>query len=184
MTRRCLTLITVLALVLTGCGTDASPGHSQSQPGPGPVTSPAPPPAASEAKVYDCVLLLTDSEAQAATGVDLSLYDPGSGADDPFEGYTDCGYFASDGTYLQVTVWTGPAYEQGFLPQAQAARAGAAEPVSGVGDEAGWSAELATLGVRVGGTGVTIAFAFVDDREPDQLRAWALSLATVVIARV
>lgn len=186
-------LIAIFAIALAGCDRDqsspgpqaqASPTESGSATEPPSTSEPTSPATASAATVYDCTALLSNAEAQAVTGLDLSLLDSGNGAADPFEGYTDCGYFASDGTYMQATVWTGPAYEQGFMPQVQAARAGGAEPVSGVGDEAGWSADLTVLGVRVGGIGITIAFEFVDERGQDELRTWAAQLAEIVISHL
>ncbi len=178
-------------LALAGCDRDQPSTGPQAQASTTDAVSATtqPPPPTSEATTspattYDCAALLSNGEAQAATGLDLSLVESADGADDPFDGYTDCGYFSSDGTYMQATVWTGPAYEQGFVPQLEAGRAGAADPVPGVGDEAGWSADLTVLGVRVGGTGITIAFAFVDERGQDELRTWAVELADIVISHL
>ncbi len=148
-----------------------------------PATTTAAPPSA--AKTYDCTALLSNAEAKAATGMDLTLFDPTSGAVHPLDGFTDCGYFASDGTYMQATVWTGPSYTQEFLPLVQAARAGGAEPVTGVGDEAGWSSDATTLGVRVGGTGITIAYEFTSGGAgPADLKGSAVKLAQVVISHL
>jgi hypothetical protein len=192
MRSRTFALIAMLAVALAGCDRDQPSSDPQAQvpTETGAPTQPTPSSeatsdaAVSPATAYDCTVLLSNGDAQAATGLDLSLVESPDGADDPFEGYTDCGYFASDGTYMQATVWTGPAYEQGFMPQVQAARAGGAEPVSGLGDEAGWSADLTILGVRVGGTGITIAFEFVDGRGQDELRTWAVDLAEIVISHL
>jgi hypothetical protein len=177
------------ALSLAGCDKATPPGGAKSQAQASPtttVTAPATgaPSSPGAAKSYDCTTLLTNAEAMTATGLDFKLADAKNGASKPWAGYTDCGYFAPDGTYLQATVWTGQAYEQGFLPQVQAARAGSAEPVTGIGDEAGWNAENSVLGVRVGGTGVTIAFAFAESRGAAQLKDWARKVATVVINRL
>jgi hypothetical protein len=189
MRPRIFALIAMTALTLVACDRDQPASGPQVQSSPtdaGTVTQPPPTSeaTASAATAYDCAVLLSSSEAQAATGLDLSLLESPDGAAAPFDGYTDCGYFASDGTYMQATVWTGPAFEQGFMPQVQAARAGGAELVPGVGDEAGWSADLTILGVRVGGTGITIAFEFVDGRAQDELRTWAVELADIVISHL
>lgn len=182
-------------LGLAGCDKDAPAATSQgaarsaspNNPTQAAAATPAAattPPSTGKATSYDCKALLSDAEAHAATGLDLKLADPKNGAADPFAGFTDCGYFASDGTYLQASVWTGQAYQQGFLPLVQAARAGGAEAVSGVGDEAGWSPQTTTLGVRVGSTGITIAYELTAAEGPADPKGSAVKLATIVISHL
>ncbi len=179
----------VAVLGLTACEKDAQPGTVQgSAPGTqtqaaATSTAPSTPPPAGAIKSYDCTKLLSNAEARAATGLAFSLVDPKNGATDP-DGFTDCGYFAPDGTYMQASVWTGPSYQQDFLPLVQAARAGAAEPIGGIGDEAGWSSQSTSLGVRVGSTGITIAYELFGGPGPADMKGSAIKLANVVISHL
>jgi hypothetical protein len=59
-----------------------------------------------------------------------------------------------------------------------------AQPVPGLGDEAGWTNATPVLGVRVGGTGITIAYSFVDERAEEELKTWAVKLANTVISHL
>lgn len=180
--------VAAAAIGLSGCDKPAPQSGTQNQAQPSQTTaavstSVAPPPAGT-AKDYDCKAVLSNAEALSATGLNFELTEAKNGAADPYPGYTDCGYFAGDGTYMQVTLWTGPAYQQGFVPQLQAARSGGAEPITGIGDEAGWSTAGSVFGVRVGNAGITIAFAFAQSRQEAELKQWARKVATVVIGRL
>lgn len=135
------------------------------------------------AHYYDCATLLTDAEARQATGIpDMARFTEGD--DKEAGGQTYCQFFGG-GLSLAVSVFTGPSYSTVFLGLAQ--MAASAPNVPGVGDEAKWSEQGQTLGIRVGDIGITIAFGGLDDGALSQipdLEGAAVAMGKLVASRV
>ncbi len=142
------------------------------------------------ARYYGCAALLSDAEAQAATGLsDAALFNTDPADQREGSGQTYCQFFADEGGIsLALSVFTGPSYRQGFEPLAQAAQAGGAEEISGLGDAAGWSGEgNPTLGIRVGELGITIVFADMSGTslaKIEDVRGAAVAMGELVASRV
>lgn len=138
-----------------------------------------------QAHYYDCATLLTDAEARQATGIpDMALFNRKGDDQKEAGGQTYCQFFGG-GLSMAVSVFTGPSYSTIFLGLAQSVAS--TQNVPGVGDEAKWSEQGQTLGIRVGDIGITIAFAELDDgalpRIAD-LEGAAVAMGKLVASRV
>ncbi|GEM_PF-6536338 len=195
--RLAATLAVVLALASCSKGTAAAPPQvtsSAAEPSievtapPEEPSSPAPPSSGSSGGTttgvhyYDCARLLSDAEAQRATGLsDASLFTEGNAKE--AGGHTYCQFFGG-GVEWAVNVYTGPSYQQIFQPTFEAA-AGVSE-IPGLGDEAKWSDQAHILGIRVGGLGISIDFGALGgslSQIPD-LEGAAVAMGKLVASRV
>jgi len=180
-------------LLLAGCSKGSNAAAPSTAPPSAPsavVTAPSPtPPEATTtggggaAHYYDCSTLLTDAEARQATGIpDMALFTAGKQKE--AGGQTYCQFFGG-GLSMAVSVFTGPSYSTVFLGLAQSVAS--ASNVPGVGDEAKWSDQAQTLGIRVGDLGITIAFGELDDGALSQVpdvEGAAVAMGKLVVSRV
>jgi hypothetical protein len=165
MGRRFIWAAVVAVLAVASCTKSSESASDGGSPPPSaessapPATSETPPPTGAvsggDVKYYDCTKLLSAAEATNATGVSVQFSNEEKG--EAIKGQTYCQYFAPNSVSIAMAVATGPAYDKYFVPLMTAGKA-AAEPIAGLGDEAGWSDKGNGLGFRVGSTGVTIIF--------------------------
>ena len=163
---------------------DSGPSATGSSPA---ATSPASSPTSSSGggiQYYECSTLLSDKEAQDATGMaSIALFNQEHGQ--ALKGQTYCQFFGEQGAVsMAVSVWTGPAFKEGF-GALEAAGQGLPN-IPGIGDAAKWSDQGSILGARVGNIGLTIAFTSMSGGKLDvsDPKGAAVALAKIVFSRV
>ena len=130
--------------------------------------------------------MLSDQEVQQATGLsDAALFSQEHG--EAIKGQTYCQYFAKQSAIsIAVSVATGPAFDQVYVPL-EAAAQGYVSEIPGLGDAAGWSAAGNTLGFRVGSTGVTIIFTNIGGSGSlgtSDLEGGAVAMGKLIVSRL
>ncbi|HZP91189.1 MAG TPA: hypothetical protein VFC04_09370 [Actinomycetota bacterium] len=187
------TFAAVLALASCSKGTAAAPPQATSSAAEPSVevTAPSAQPSGGAAggtttgggaHYYDCASLLSDAEAQQATGLaDAHLFTEGNSKE--AGGHTYCQFFGGDVEWA-VNVYTGASYQQIFQPAFQAA-AGLPD-IPGLGDEAKWSDQAHILGIRVGDLGISIDFGSLGGSlsEISDLEGSAVAMGKLVASRV
>lgn len=147
----------LLILAACGGGTKMVAGPASSLPvttASSSTTTPPPANTSGAVKYYTCSSLLSDQEVRQATGLsNAAFFNEEKG--EAIKGQTYCQFFAGS-VSIAVSIATGPAFDQAFQPLMAAGKGLPA--ISGLGDEALWSDQGASLGVRVGSIGLTIIF--------------------------